>query len=91
MKTTRKAHSSPHLGKGFGRSQPLNAEVIVPHYPRVCTACNHDLAESEATRYMGHYVLELEPLLFGFRIVTQLHHSSMSKRYFISPRLMKEG
>jgi transposase len=23
---------------------------------------------------MGHYVLELEPLLFGFRIVTQLHH-----------------
>ena len=23
---------------------------------------------------MGYYVLELEPELFGFRIVTQLHH-----------------
>ncbi len=72
-KSPRKPGKQPG-GKGFGRSQPLNAEVIVPHYPRVCTACNHDLAESEATRYMGHYVLELEPLLFGFRIVTQLHH-----------------
>nr|WP_245562176.1 hypothetical protein [Stanieria cyanosphaera] len=72
-KSLRKPGKQPG-GKGFGRSQPLNAEVIVPHYPRVCIACNHDLAESEATRYMGHYVLELEPLLFGFRIVTQLHH-----------------
>ena len=72
-KSNRKPGKQPGA-KGFGRSQPLNAEVIVPHYPRVCTACNHDLAESEATRYMGHYVLELEPLLFGFRIVTQLHH-----------------
>lgn len=60
--------------KGFGRSQPLKAEIIIPHYPHHCSACHHDLTESEATRYMGYYVLELEPELSGLRIVTQLHH-----------------
>ena len=60
--------------KGFGRKLPLKAEVIIAHYPRVCTACNHDLSGSESVRYMGYYVLELEPELSGFRIVTQLHH-----------------
>ncbi|MGB5634010.1 MAG: transposase [Waterburya sp.] len=60
--------------KGFGRKQPLLAEVIVPHYPHKCSACNQDLTESETHRYMGYYVLDLEPELFGFRIVTQLHH-----------------
>ena len=60
--------------KGFGRSQPLKAEITIPHYPHHCSACNHDLTETNATRYMGYYVLELEPELFGFRIVTQLHH-----------------
>ena len=72
-KSPRKPGKQPG-GQGFGRSQPLKAEVIVPHYPRVCNACNHDLAESEAIRYMGHYVLELKPELFGFGIVTSLHH-----------------
>jgi len=61
-------------GKGFGRKQPLTAEVIVPHYPYQCSACNHDLTQSETQRYMGYYVLELEPAESGFRIVTQLHH-----------------
>ncbi len=61
-------------GKGFGRQQPLKAEVIIPHYPHKCSACNQDLTESETERYMGYYVLELEPELFGFRIVTSLHH-----------------
>ncbi len=60
--------------KGFGRKQPLKAEVIIPHYPGQCSACNHDLAESDGQRYMGHYVLELEPAESGFRIVTNLHH-----------------
>jgi len=60
--------------KGFGRKQPLKAEVIIPHYPGQCSACNHDLAESDGQRYMGHYVLELEPGESGFRIVTNLHH-----------------
>lgn len=32
-------------GKGFGRKQPLKAEVIVSHYPDLCSACNHDLAD----------------------------------------------
>ena len=72
-KSPRKPGKQPG-GKGFGRSQPLKAEVIIPHYPHKCSACNHDLSESESQRYMGHYVLELEPELFGFRIVTQLHH-----------------
>jgi transposase len=61
-------------GQGFGRKQPLKAEIIIPHYPVTCTACNQDLTESDSQRYMGYYVLELEPELFGFRIVTQLHH-----------------
>jgi transposase len=73
QKSARKPGKQPG-GKGFGRSQPLKAEIIIPHYPHVCSACNHDLIESNATRYMGHYVLELEPEKSGFRIVTQLHH-----------------
>lgn len=73
QKSPRKPGKQPG-GKGFCRSQPLKAEVIVPHYPDLCSACNHDLAESESQRYMGYYVLELEPELFGLRIVTQLHH-----------------
>lgn len=60
--------------KGFGRTQILKAEIIIPHYPGQCSACNHDLNESDGQRYMGHYVLELEPAESGFRIVTQLHH-----------------
>ncbi len=73
QKSSRKPGKQPG-GKGFGRSQPLKAEVIMPHYPDLCAACNQDLRESDAQRYMGYYVLELEPQLFGFRIVTQLHH-----------------
>jgi len=72
-KSQRKPGKQPG-GKGFGRSQPLKAEVIIPHYPDLCAACNHELRESNAQRDMGYYVLELEPQLFGFRIVTQLHH-----------------
>ncbi len=72
-KSKRKPGKQPG-GQGFGRQQPLKAEVIIPHYPPVCSACNHDLAESESQRYMGYYVLELEPELFGFAVVTQLHH-----------------
>jgi len=60
QKLKRKPGKQPG-GKGFGRSQPLKAEVIIPHYPDLCSACNHDLAESESQRYMGYYVLELEP------------------------------
>ena len=61
--------------KGFGRKQPLKAEIIIPHYPHQCAACNQALIKSDAhQRYMGHYVLELEPEPSGFRIVCQLHH-----------------
>ena len=73
QKSKRKPGKQPG-GKGFGRSQPLKAEVIIPHYPDLCSACNQELRESNAQRYMGYYVLELEPELLGFRIVTQLHH-----------------
>jgi hypothetical protein len=72
-KSNRKPGKQPG-GKGFGRQQTLKAEVIIPHYPHKCSACNQDLRESETKRYMGYYVLELKPELFGFRIVTQLHH-----------------
>ncbi len=73
----KKSHRKPGKqpgGQGFGRKQPLKAEVIIPHYPHQCSACNHDLAESESQRYMGYYVLELEATESGFRIVTSLHH-----------------
>jgi len=73
----KKSHRKPGKqpgAKGFGRSQPLKAEIIIPHYPHHCAACNHDLTESNATRYMGYYVLELEPEKAGFKIVCQLHH-----------------
>ena len=73
QKSKRKPGKQPGA-KGFGRQQTLKAEVIIPHYPPICAACNHDLKESESQRYMGYYVLELEPELFGLRIVTQLHH-----------------
>ena len=73
QKSKRKPGKQPG-GKGFGRKQPLKAEVIIPHSPHQCSACNHDLTESNAQRYMGYYVLELEASKSGFRIVTQLHH-----------------
>ena len=47
QKSPRKPGKQPG-GKGFGRQQPLKAEVIIPHYPHKCTACNHDLSESES-------------------------------------------
>ena len=72
-KSKRKPGKQPG-GQGFGRSQPLKAEVIIPHYPSTCSACNQDLTKLDSQRYMGYYVLELEPELFGFRVVTQLHH-----------------
>ena len=72
-KSPRKPGKQPGA-KGFGRSQPLKAEVIVPHYADLCSACNQELTEESAQRYMGYYVLELEPELFGLRIVTSLHH-----------------
>ena len=71
--SSRKAGKQPGA-KGFGRKQRLKAEVIIPHYPHQCSACNHDLTESDNQLHMGHYVLELETGESGFRIVTQLHH-----------------
>ncbi|MEN9521477.1 MAG: hypothetical protein RLZZ381_4065 [Cyanobacteriota bacterium] len=72
-KSKRKPGKQPGA-KGFGRSQPLLAEVVIPHYPTQCSACNQEFRESDSQRYMGYYVLELKPELFGFGIVTQLHH-----------------
>ena len=77
------AQNSPTLKKSPGhqpgtpsqwRSSPLVAEVILPHYPNHCAACNQTLNRSDLKPYMGHYVLELEKGKFGFRLVCQLHH-----------------
>ena len=56
------------------RSSPLVAEVILPHYPNHCAACNQTLNRSDPKPYMGHYVLELEKGKSGFGVVCQLHH-----------------
>ncbi len=77
------AQNSPTLKKSPGhqpgtpsqwRSSPLVAEVIVPHYPNHCAACNQTLRRSDPKPYMGHYVLELEKGKSGFRVQSQLHH-----------------
>ena len=36
-KSKRKPGKQPG-GQGFGRKQPLKAEVIIPHYPHQCSA-----------------------------------------------------
>lgn len=61
-------------GKGFWRSQPLKAEVVIAHHPKNCAACNQPLAEPLTKPYMGHYALELQLESAGFRIECQLHH-----------------
>jgi len=60
--------------KGFGRRQLIKAEIIIPHHPHECAACNQALTQSQSQCYLGHYVLELEPGEAGFRVVCQLHH-----------------
>ena len=50
------------------------AEVIVPHAPSHCAACNQPLSSTDPKPYMGHYVLELEKGKSGFGVVCQLHH-----------------
>jgi IS1 family transposase len=79
QKESRNQNSARKAGKqpgaqGFWRKQPLKAEIIVPHYPEQCAACNDSLTESDCQLYMGHYVLELKQEESGFGIVCQLHH-----------------
>ena len=49
------------------------AEVIVPHAPSHCAACNQPLNSTDPKPYMGHYVLELEKGKSGFGVVCQCH------------------
>ncbi len=60
--------------KGFGRSQILKVDQIIPHYPERCSACNQTSMTYESKPYMGHQVLELEKTELGLQIVCQLHH-----------------
>lgn len=60
--------------KGFGRSQILKVDVIVPHHPNQCHACNQTLSKIESKPYMGHHVLELKITELGLKIICQLHH-----------------
>lgn len=73
QKSPRKPGKQPGA-QGFGRKQPLKAEIIIPHHPHQCAACNQELTAADNQRYMGHHVLELEPERAGFKIVCQLHH-----------------
>ncbi len=60
--------------KGFGRSQILKVDVIIPHHPNQCHACNQTLSKTESKPYMGHHVLELETRESELKIICQLHH-----------------
>lgn len=60
--------------KGFGRSQILKVDEIIPHYPNHCNACNQASIIYDEKPYMGHQVLELERTELELKIVCQLHH-----------------
>ena len=60
--------------KGFGRSQILKVDEIIPHYPNYCSACNQTSIRYDEKPYMGHQVLELEKTELELKIVCQLHH-----------------
>jgi len=60
--------------KGFGRSQILKVDEIIPHYPHRCSACNQSKLVNKSTPYMGHQVLELFSTEGELKIVCQLHH-----------------
>jgi IS1 family transposase len=63
--------------KGKWRSQPLQAERTIVHYPEQCAACNAPFgAESgkDEKPHWGYYQFELDRQEQGFRIECQLHH-----------------
>lgn len=60
--------------KGFGRSQILKVDEIIPHYPNHCSACNQVSITYDEKPYMGHQVMELERTELELKIVCQLHH-----------------
>jgi IS1 family transposase len=61
--------------QGFGRSDPLEPETEVAHYPPACAVCETPLeVDPDRKPYMGYLVLELEKLARGFRIFCALHH-----------------
>jgi hypothetical protein len=60
---------------GMWRSEPLEAEEVIPHYPEECVACGAELdVPEEGKPHMGYYVLELEKRASGLRVVCRLHH-----------------
>ncbi len=71
---TKKRPGKQPGAQGKWRSQPLVAEITIPHYPEHCAACNQELRAFHSKPYMGHYVLELEKGESGFRVICQLHH-----------------
>jgi IS1 family transposase len=61
--------------KGMWRTRPLVPEMMIPHYPDNCAACNAPVAFGlESKPYMGYYVLELEKQESGVKVICQMHH-----------------
>lgn len=56
--TNKKSPGKQPGAPGKWRTTPLVAEVIIPHYPSQCAACNQPLTPVAPKPYMGHYVLE---------------------------------
>jgi transposase len=60
--------------KGLWRCQALTAERTENHYPERCSACGATLELWHGDKgHSGHFVLDLERLPSGFRIVCVLH------------------
>jgi IS1 family transposase len=62
--------------KGKWRSQPLQAERVIPHAPEQCAACRVPLIweQRDEKPHGGYYQFELNRQEKGFSIECQLHH-----------------
>jgi len=71
----RKAGKQPGA-QGKWRSQPLQAERVIPHYPEQCAACSAPLGSEKQDEkpHGGYYQFELNREEKGFTIKCQLHH-----------------
>jgi transposase len=70
-KPARKAGKQPGA-PGMGRTQVLEAQELIPHYPQVCAGCGRPLtAGTDAVAYTGFQALDLhraEPAEPGLRL-----------------------
>jgi hypothetical protein len=80
QKTQSKKPGKQAGAKGFGRRQVLKAEIIIPHYPHECAACNQALTQSQSSVLPG-------TLCAGIRIRTSRISGGLSASSLLSNHL----